>query len=393
MERVSLLNQENKVRDWRKVSTELSSAIQQNVNDIYAEVLNNENSLPAEITNFTLTVTSEGTEIASGTETTLSFNIGSYESFKISYVVDEKEYSTEELDISELPETTKNIYPGTRNVVFQVEKTAGNIYGINVITNNNLPEQELLITVVKRDGTVKEIFKDITADDSDGIKSVFSEIIDGKENSSTPETFSTGGVYYSDNGMPGHSYGTPIIEGELISDTVYSATVTPDKENTGFMLAFYKDYNVNNVNAVVSNLSAAGVTNSPYSGTNGYVSWDELPSIGISKDFYASANMIYGSGNPTITELSVPNNMKFTVTNIDDTNYKIDFVYELQVTVKKLQTTVVRNDDTTEIETKPISGLLQNVVFNVQEKVGTISSTQPNYDTAYGGKVYLEDNE
>jgi len=175
MERVSLLNQENKVRDWRKVSTELSSAIQQNVNDIYAEVLNNENSLPAEITNFTLTVTSEGTEIASGTETTLSFNIGSYESFKISYVVDEKEYSTEELDISELPETTKNIYPGTRNVVFQVEKTAGNIYGINVITNNNLPEQELLLTVVKRDGTVKEIFEDISVEEKNGIELFYSE--------------------------------------------------------------------------------------------------------------------------------------------------------------------------------------------------------------------------
>lgn len=388
MERVSLLNQENKVRDWRKVSTELSSAIQQNVNDIYAEVLNNENSLPAEITNFTLTVTSEGTEIASGTETTLSFNIGSYESFKISYVVNEKEYSTEELDISELPETTKNIYPGTRNVVFQVEKTAGNIYGINVITNNNLPEQELLLTVVKRDGTVKEIFKNITADDSDGIKSVFSEIIDRKENSSAPETFSTARVYYTD------LYNSDIINGELISDTVYSATVTPDKENsTGFRLEFYKDYNVNNTNAVTSNLSAAGITNSPYSGDNGYVSWNELPSIGNSKYFYANVNIVFGSGNPTFTELSVPNNMKFTVTNIDDTNYKIDFVYETQVTVKKLQTTVVRNDDTTEIETKPISGLLQNVVFNVQEKVGTISLTQPNYDTAYGGKVYLSDNE
>ena len=165
----------------------------------------------------------------------------------------------------------------------------------------------------------------------------------------------------------------------ITTNTLYTSSQFTVSNTTGFGISFGKgneEYWEVMANGTYEWDTEFTISNSPYAEDSnnpgmGLISVSELPSIGQSKIFYATCYCNYGIN--LVEEEYTGTDIKFTITNVDGTNYTLSFIWEkteiVTVTTKSLKTTITKNDGTTASTISPISGLLQNMNINSNQNL------------------------
>ena len=255
----------------------------------------------------------------------------------------------------------------------------------HIYTKNNSGQIDKFVPILDSseirhdDGNVETVL-------NNSAKFVETEIESETETTTGPviETYDGYGFYINDNNWNilydsvSEYYGTPIES--ITTHTLYTSSTFLISSNITGIYISTESFNNEPMYTVMPNgtynwIVSFTVSNSPYAEDSnnpgaGIISVSELPSIGQSKIFYPTVE--YDPRSNTATEYT-GTDIKFTITNVDGTNYTLSFIWEktenADVTVKSLKTTVIKNDDTTAEVSNELSGLLQNGNITIEQKL------------------------